>query len=130
MRPVPSRASDVAVTQLLAERTRVGLWIMLTALAVLWATDVALDATLVLPLSLITLFQAACVGLGFVGLRFARGRRAVASTPIAVIFGIFVSGVVSDVISSNAATTMMIRLPGGISSRLRPRGYPLPSGCS
>ena len=39
----PTRRS----TQLLAERTRVGLWIMLAALAVLWATDVSLDATLV-----------------------------------------------------------------------------------
>ncbi len=96
---------DAAVTQLLVERTRAGLGIMLGALVVLWATDVSLDASLIVPLTLITLFQAACVGLGFVALRRARGRRAVATIPIAVLFGIFMAGVVSDYLSSNPQGT-------------------------
>ncbi len=98
---MPGRTSDAAVTRLLAERTRVGLWIILAALGVLWMTDVALDATVVVPLTTITGFQAACVGLGFLGLRRARTRRAVARIPILVLSGIFASGVVSDVISAN-----------------------------
>jgi hypothetical protein len=46
---------DLATTRLLVERTRVGLGIVLVSLAVLWATDVSLEPTLVVPLSVITL---------------------------------------------------------------------------
>ena len=41
------RSLDAATTRLLVERTRVGLWIVLISLGVLWATDVALKPDLV-----------------------------------------------------------------------------------
>jgi signal transduction histidine kinase len=83
---------------------------MLAALAVLWVTDVSLHATLVAPLTVITVFQAGCVGLGFAALRRARGRRQVATIPIVVLAGIFASGVVSDVITANPQGTGLTAL--------------------
>lgn len=109
MLPAPAHlddgSRDAATTRLLVERTRAGMGIILVSLGVLWATDVSLKPDLLIPLGLITLFQAGCVGCGFLVLRFARRRRAAATIPILVLAGIFASGVVSDVITSNPQGT-------------------------
>lgn len=116
MRPAHSHSHshddpfDAATARLLVERTRVGLWVSLVSLVVLWATDATLSRDVVIPLSIITLLQAGCVGGGFLALRSARRRRAVATIPILVIGGIFASGVVSDVISNNPQGTGLLAL--------------------
>ncbi len=115
--------SEAAVTRLLVERARVGLWLVLGALLVLLATDVSLDTALLRALLAITLFQAGCVGLGFLALRHARHRRLAATIPIVVLAGIFVSGVVSDVVTHNPFGTGLCALVAGlISATLIPWG--------
>ncbi len=99
-----------AITALLIERGRAGLWIMLVALAVLWAADVGFDPALVEELTAITLFQAACIGAGFVALRRAHHRSAAACVPVLVLAGIFASGVVSDVVTRNPQGTSLSAL--------------------
>ena len=101
-RPEPNADRDEAATRLLRERVRIALWIVLTALAVLWATDATFNTDVVVPLSAITVLQASFVALGFLALGRAHTRRALATIPLVVIGGNFASGVVSDVISSNA----------------------------
>jgi signal transduction histidine kinase len=68
-------------------------------------TDATLDRTLLVPLLAITSFQVGCVALGFSALRRPRGRRVAAAIPILVLAGIFVSGVVSDVVTKNPLGT-------------------------
>ena len=104
------RPLDAATTRLLVERTHGGLWIVLVSLGVLWATDVVLKPDLVAALALITTLQAGCVAGGFLALRYARQWRAVATIPILVLAGIFASGVVSDVITSNPQGTGLTAL--------------------
>lgn len=119
----PGTSADADVTRLLVERSRISLGIMLGALGVLLVTDATLDRTLLAPLVAITIFQGGCVVLGFVGLRGVRTRRAAAVVPIAVLAGIFVSGVVSDVVTHNPFGTGLSALVTClISSALMPWG--------
>jgi signal transduction histidine kinase len=114
VRSAPARPRDgtleAATTQLLVERSRAGLWIVLVSLAVLWATDVSLEPELIVPFSAITVLQTGCAAGGFLALRYARRRRAVATIPILVFGGIFAAGVVSDVISNNPQGTGLAAL--------------------
>ncbi len=89
------------LTLLLRERSRAALRIILVALGVLWATDAVFNTAVVVPLSAITLLQAGVVSMGFFALARVETRRATAAVPMAVLGALFVSGVLSDVISSN-----------------------------
>jgi signal transduction histidine kinase len=100
IQPLTSHDEE-ATARLLVERSRIAFWIVLAALAVLWATDATFNRDVVVPLTLITLGQATMVGFGFVALARVRSRRAAASIPVLVLGGILASGVVSDLISSN-----------------------------
>ncbi len=96
---------------------------MLVALLVLLVTDASLRRAAFGTLVQITLFQAACVGLGMLALRRARGRRTAAAVPILVLTGIFASGVVSDVLTRNPFGTGLSALVAClVSATLMPWG--------
>src|SRR6185369_16103570 len=97
--------NDATTTRLLIERARAGLAIQLASLLILWATDALVHRGVLGPLTLITVAQVSFVGLGFVAIARTDTRRAAAASPIVVLFGIFATGVASDVISDNPQGT-------------------------
>ena len=125
--PHPDRwtddGTDAATTRLLIERARAGLAIQLASLLILWATDALVHRGVLGPLTFITVAQASFVGLGFFAIARTTTRRAAAAIPIVVLFGIFATGVASDVISDNPQGTGLSALVASmVAATLMPWG--------
>ena len=95
---------------LLRERVRIGLWICVASLGVLWIADYAVHRDAIGPLSLITIVQEVFIGLAFFALRRVRTWRALVAVPIVTLAGVFGTGVWSDVLSNNPEGTGLTAL--------------------